>query len=118
MVAPAIVAGGSLAFAGAVSNFAVPALLGLPVRMQTLATRLYGMIEIGETARGYVIAILLIAVSAAFLWLGNRLTSGRRSYATITGKGGRTKRFELGAARWLLFAAAAMLCRLSPSWAV
>jgi iron(III) transport system permease protein len=107
---PAIVAGASLTFAGAVSNFAAPALLGLPVRMQTLATRLFGMIEIGQTARGYVIAILLIAVSAAFLWLGNKVVSGRRSYATITGKGGRAKRFPLGAARLPLFAGALFIC--------
>jgi iron(III) transport system permease protein len=110
---PAIVAGASLTFAGAVSNFAVPALLGLPVRMQTLATRLFGMIEIGQTARGYVLAILLILVSALFLWLGNRVVSGRRSYATITGKGGRSKRFALEAARWPLFALAMTICVLT-----
>lgn len=110
---PAIVAGASLTFAGAVSNFAAPALLGLPVRMQTLATRLFGMIEIGQTERGYVIAILLIAVSALFLWLGNRAVSGRRSYATITGKGGRAKRFPLGAARLPLFASAILICVLT-----
>lgn len=110
---PAIVAGASLTFAGAVSNFAAPALLGLPVRMQTLATRLFGMIEIGQTARGYVIAILLILVSAFFLWLGNRVISGRRSYATVTGKGGRSKRFALGAARLPLFSAALLICTLT-----
>ena len=107
---PAVVAGASLTFAGAVSNFAAPALLGLPVRMQTLATRLFGMIEIGQTARGYVLAILLILVSASFLWIGNRLVSGRRSFATITGKGGRSKRFALGAARWPVFALALAIC--------
>ena len=113
VVMPAIVAGGSLAFAGAASNFAAPALLGLPVRMQTLATRLYGMIEIGQTARGYVIAILLILISGFFLWLGNRVATGRRSYATITGKGGRPKRFTLGRARWPLFAIAMTACSLT-----
>ncbi|HET8726262.1 MAG TPA: iron ABC transporter permease [Alphaproteobacteria bacterium] len=113
VVLPAIVAGASLTFAGAVSNFAAPALLGLPVRMQTLATRLFGMIEIGQTARGYVIAILLILVSAAFLWIGNRVISGRRSYATITGKGGRAKRFALGGARLPLFAAGMAICILT-----
>jgi iron(III) transport system permease protein len=81
--------------------------------MQTLATRLFGMIEIGQTARGYVIAILLIVVSAFFLWLGNRVISGRRSYATITGKGGRAKRFSLGAARWPLFWLAMLICLLT-----
>ncbi|MEO1987250.1 MAG: iron ABC transporter permease [Martelella sp.] len=110
---PAIVSGASLTFAGAVSNFAAPALLGLPVRMQTMATRLFGMIEIGQTARGYVIAILLIAVSAFFLWFGNRMISGRRSYATITGKGGRAKRFDLGGARYPLFAIAVLICALT-----
>ena len=103
---PALVAAGSLCFAGAVSNFATPALLGLPVRMQTLSTRLFGMIEVGQTARGYVIGILLVLISAVFLWAGNRVVSGRRSYATITGKGGRAKRFDLRGARWPLFAAA------------
>ncbi|MBY5934765.1 iron ABC transporter permease [Tateyamaria omphalii] len=103
---PALVAAGSLCFAGAVSNFATPALLGLPVRMQTLSTRLFGMIEVGQVGRGYVIGILLVLISAAFLWVGNRLVSGRRSYATITGKGGRAKRFDLRGARWPLFALA------------
>jgi iron(III) transport system permease protein len=106
---PALVAAGSLCFAGAVSNFAAPALLGLPVRMQTLSTRLYGMIQTGEVARGYVIGILLVAISALFLWAGNRAVSGRRSYATITGKGGRAKRFELRQARWPVFAAAMLI---------
>lgn len=110
---PAVIAGASLTFAGAVSNFAAPALLGLPVRMQTMATRLYGLIEVGQTARGYVVAILLIVVSALFLWLGNKVISGRRSYATITGKGGRAKRFDLGASRLPLFAAASVICLLT-----
>ncbi len=103
---PALVAAGSLCFAGAVSNFATPALLGLPVRMQTLSTRLFGMIEVGQVGRGYVIGILLVLISGAFLWAGNRIVSGRRSYATITGKGGRAKRFDLRGARWPLFAVA------------
>lgn len=103
---PALVAAGSLCFAGAVSNFATPALLGLPVRMQTLSTRLFGMIEVGQVGRGYVIAILLVIISGAFLWAGNRFISGRRSYATITGKGGRAKRFDLRGARWPLFSVA------------
>ncbi|HMO06167.1 MAG TPA: iron ABC transporter permease [Paracoccaceae bacterium] len=109
VTAPALIAAGSLCFAGAVSNFAAPALLGLPVRMQTLSTRLYGMIEVGQVARGYVIGILLVVISALFLWLGNRVVSGRRSYATITGKGGRAKRFDLGAARWPVFGVAALI---------
>lgn len=110
VVLPAIVAAGSLTFASAVSNFAVPAILGLPVRMQTISTRLFGMISIGQTARGYVLALLLIVIAAVFLWFGNRMIAGRRSYATVTGKGGRLKRFQLGAARYPLFAIGFCIC--------
>ncbi len=106
---PALVAACSLCFAGAVSNFATPALLGLPVRMQTLSTRLFGMIEVGQVGRGYVIGILLVLISGVFLWAGNRIVSGRRSYATITGKGGRAKRFDLRSARWPLFSLAMVI---------
>jgi len=110
---PAIISAAALCFAGAVSNFAAPALLGLPVRMQTLSTRLFGMIEIGQTARGYAIGVLLVLVSALSIWLGNRIVSGRRSFATITGKGGRPKKFNLGSARWPLFAVASTILAVS-----
>jgi iron(III) transport system permease protein len=113
VVTPALVAGGSLAFAGAVSNFAAPALLGLPVRMHTLSTRLFGMIETGQNTRGFVMAILLIAVSAVFLYVGERVVAGKKSFVTITGKGGRAKRFSLGRAKWPLFAIAALILVLT-----
>ncbi|PKA39186.1 iron ABC transporter permease [Rhizobium sullae] len=113
VVTPALIAAGSLCFAGAVSNFAAPALLGLPVRLQTLSTRLYGMIEVGQVGRGYVIGILLVLVSALLLWFGNRAVSGRRSYATMTGKGGRAKRFGLRGARWPLFLVCALVMAVS-----
>lgn len=104
VVTPALVSAASLTLAGAVANFAAPALLGLPVRMQTLSTRLFGMIEIGQAERGFVLALLLIAVSGVFLFLSDRLVSGRRSFVTVSGKGGRTRRFPLGNWRWPLFA--------------
>lgn len=110
---PALLAAGSLCFAGAVSNFAAPALLGLPVRLQTLSTRLFGMIEVGQVGRGYVIGIMLVLVSALLLWFSNRVVSGRRSYATVTGKGGRAKRFDLRNARWPLFAVCCMIMAAS-----
>jgi iron(III) transport system permease protein len=110
---PAIVAAGLLTFAEGVSNFSVPALLGLPVRYHTLSTRLYGMIQTGQQGRGYVLAILLIVVAGALLWAGNRIVSGRRSYATITGKGGRRKRITLGVWRWPMCLLALTLCTLT-----
>ena len=113
VVTPALIAAASLTFAGAVSNFAAPALLGLPVRMQTLSTRLFGMIETGQNERGFVLALLLIGVSATLLFFSDRLVSGRKAFTTVTGKGGRTKRFPLGAWRWPLFAVAVTIGALT-----
>lgn len=103
VVTPSLVSAGMLTFAGGVSNFAAPAILGIPVRMQTLSTRLYGMMETGRVERGFVIALLLIVISAVILFLADRVVSGRRAFTTVTGKGARTRRFALGRWRWPLF---------------
>jgi iron(III) transport system permease protein len=108
VVAPALLSGFLLAFAEGVSNFAVPALLGLPVRFQTLSTRLYGSISTGDTERGYVLSILLVVIAALVLWVGNRFTAGK-SFATITGKSSRPRRVSTGPWKWLLFGFAAAL---------
>lgn len=109
VVAPAMVSGALLAFAEGVSNFVTPALLGLPVRFHTLSTRLYGSISTGDVSRGYVLSIVLILVAAMIMYASTRMTGGRRSFATITGKGGRRKGISLGvwgrpvaALAWLL----------------
>lgn len=107
-VAPAALSGFLLAFAEGVSNFAVPALLGLPVRFHTLSTRLYGSISTGDAERGYVLSILLVLVAAVVLWLGSSLTRGR-SFATITGKSHRARSVRTGGWRWPLFALSATL---------
>ncbi|MET0302473.1 MAG: iron ABC transporter permease [Microbacteriaceae bacterium] len=111
-VAPAALSGFLLAFAEGVSNFAVPALLGLPVRFQTLSTRLYGAISTGDTERGYVLSILLVVIAAAVLFLGTRATAGR-SFATITGKATRPRIVRTGPWRWPIAVAAAGLVLLT-----
>ncbi|MGW0158166.1 ABC transporter permease [Mycobacterium sp. NPDC003323] len=106
--APALLSGFLLAFAEGVSNFAVPALLGLPVRFQTLSTRLYGAISTGDAVRGYALSIVLVIVAGLVLWAGNRFTRGR-SFETITGKATRARTVRTGAWRWPLFTLAALL---------
>lgn len=56
-----------LTFASGISNFATPALLGLPVRSRPLSTRIYGTFQTNETERGYVLSILLIVITAVVL---------------------------------------------------
>jgi len=100
VVAPAVMSGALLAFAEGVSNFVSPALLGLPVRFHTLSTRLYGAISTGDVSRGYVLSLVLIVVSAMIMLTASRVTGGRRSFETITGKGGRRRAVRLGPWAW------------------
>jgi iron(III) transport system permease protein len=112
VVAPAIISAALLAFAEGVSNFAAPAILGLPVRFQTLSTRLYGAIQTGQTERGFVLALLLIVIAALILWSSTRFVA-QRSYATLTGKGLKRQRQPLGVWRWPAFALAFTICALT-----
>lgn len=110
VVTPAVTSSILLSFGNGVSNFAAPAILGLPVRFEVLSTRIFGMIRIGQTERGFVLTLILIFIAALLLWLNTRLVGGRRSFATLTGKAGRRKRQALGAAKWPLFFVAGSIC--------
>lgn len=103
LVLPAIVSSAMLTFAEGVSNFTSPALLGLPVRFQTLSTRIYGLVNNGQSERAYVLTIILIIIAAVLLYANNYFIRRRGSFATITGKGGRRKRQSLGKWRPLAF---------------
>jgi len=100
LVAPAAASGAILAFAAAVGNFGVPALLGIPGRFSMLTTLIYqrlngfGPAVIGQVA---VLALLLVALAGAAL--GLRALMVRR--AVPVDRGGRALQpLELG--RWQL----------------
>ena len=99
VVTPALVSSALLAFAEGISNFAAPALLGLPVRYQTLSTRLYGALSTGQYERGYVLSVLLIVLASLVLLASTKAVGARRSFTTITGKGSRRQLLRLGRLR-------------------
>jgi iron(III) transport system permease protein len=83
------------------------------VEYHTLSTRLYGSITTGQVERGYVLALLLLVFAALVLFLSSRVTGRRRSFATITGKGGRRRTIALGRWRGAALAAGATVCLLT-----
>lgn len=100
VVTPTIIAAGALCFAEAVSSFSAPAILGLPVRFHTLATRAYGAIETGTPERGYVLIAVMIVVAGAFLALSAFLQRRGQGFTTVTGKAGQRGRMTLGGWKW------------------
>ena len=109
VITPTVIASGALCFAEAVSSFSAPAVLGLPVRFHTLATRAYGAIETGTPERGYVLIAVMIIVAGAFLALSAFLQRRGQAFTTVTGKAGHRGRMTLGTWRWPLTLLALLL---------
>jgi iron(III) transport system permease protein len=102
---PAIAAGSVLAFAAAVGNFGVPALLGIPGRFPVLTTLIYQRLNgFGPGVIGSVaaMALVLVALAAGALLL-RHLVLRRAAVPVATGR--CFTDFGIGAWRWPLMAA-------------
>jgi len=104
LVMPALFAGLILAFLEAMILFGTPAFLAIPARQHVMTTQLRAFMQSQDylvgLASAYSLPMLLAAV--CLLWM-RRKALGRRSYATIGGKGGQRRLQRLGPYRWLLF---------------
>lgn len=105
LVIPSVMAGMMLAFLYTISNFGVPALLGMRARIFVLTTRVYAYILQGNI-EGIQLAtslsVVLLAMAGVFL-LANRVILRRQhGAAIISGKSVRPTRVELGKWRYPL----------------
>lgn len=98
LVTPAFLSAWVLTLGKAVSAFATPVLLGLPVRYHTLSTMLFSMIGLGLTSYGYILALVLITISSLTIYLNSRFLGAPARYVTIGGKGFKANPARLG--RW------------------
>ena len=86
IVIPAVLSTFLLVFSSAMSSFAVPTFLGLPVRYQVLTTQLYRTLNGLSPGQGYVIASLMIILGVSILAMNQRIVGLRKTYTTVTGK--------------------------------
>jgi len=103
LVMPAILAGGVLAFMGAIANFGIPALLGLRARFFVLTTSIYAALNIPDFGLATAMAMLLVGVSIGALFVQRRLQRGEGRYAVIAGKAIHPQPARLGRWRWPAF---------------
>jgi iron(III) transport system permease protein len=104
LIAPAILAGTLLSFVVMLGIYGVPAALGAPANISVLTTYIFKLTAwsppLYNTAAA--VAILLMIVTAAFVWAQQRVLSGK-SYATVAGKAFRPRSLNLGPWRWFTF---------------
>lgn len=100
---PSILAVLLLTFIRSLESFEVPLLIGIPGGMQTFTTVIYQSIhtgfipKYGEASAYAALLILAVAIPLIFYYRATRET---RRYATVTGKGFRPQRIDLGAWKW------------------
>jgi iron(III) transport system permease protein len=100
---PSILAILLLSLIRAFESFETPLLIGMPGGVTTITTALYESIEAGFLPRygdACAYAVLLVVIVAAPLALYHLATRAAGRYATLTGKGFRRSRIDLGAWKW------------------
>lgn len=105
LVFPSVMAGMMLAFLYTISNFGVPALLGMRARIFVLTTRVYAYILQGNI-EGIQLAtslsVILLAMAGVFLLANRWILRRQHGAAIISGKSVRPTRVELGKWRYPL----------------
>ena len=105
LIMPAIISGMLLSFIVMLGIYGIPAVLGAPTNLAVLTTYIFKLTNwsppLYNTAAA--VAIILMVVTGALVFLQNRMLSGR-SYTTVAGKAFRPRNLDLGRWRWFTFA--------------
>ncbi len=99
---PSVLAVLILTFVRSLEAFEIPALIGLPASIEVLTTKIYLQIRSGFLPRygeASAYSILLMALVAVVLVFYHKITGQTHRFTTVTGKGYRPRRVELGAWR-------------------
>jgi iron(III) transport system permease protein len=99
---PAILALALFVFIRAIGAFEVPALVGIPSRIYVLTTAVYDSMTKMPPDLGFAsaFAVVMVVIVAVLLQWYSRLSANAEKYHSVTGKGYRPRRFDLGGWRW------------------
>jgi iron(III) transport system permease protein len=101
---PALLALALLVFIRALEGFEVPALIGLPGRVNVLTTDIFLDMHARvppDFGHASAFSVVLLAIVAVLLYLYGRLSKSAERFATVTGKGFRPRPFDLGKGRFV-----------------
>ena len=90
-------------FVRTLESFETPALIGIPARIYVYTSEIYLAFNEypPDYGRGAALAVGLLILSAAGVWLYTRSTREGKRFQTVTGKAFRPRQFDLGLWRWL-----------------
>ncbi len=102
LVWPSILGGVIIVFLESIALFGVPAILGIPARINLVTTQLFQFFGYPfrmEVAAAYAMPLLLITIS--LIWV-QKLLLNRKGFVTQTGKGGERREIDVGWLKWVL----------------
>jgi iron(III) transport system permease protein len=104
LTTPGILFGLSLTFVTSMGLFGVPAALGIPVKIETLATTIFSVIEADspDYNMGATLGMIVFVVTLITFFI-QRMVLLKREFTTVTGKGFRPSIIDLGKWRYLTF---------------
>ena len=112
---PAILAAFILGVVRSLASFAVPSVLGMPGRVNVLATHLYEMISLGfatDYGKAAAVGMSVLATSVTLIYIYRAFTAESEKFVTISSRGYRPTLIRLGRARMPLFVIVAFLSLL------
>ena len=114
LVAPGVLGAAIFVFAEMLGSFSAALVLGTPARFYVITTAIYQLVSQYPPRMPLAAAmgVSLFAVMAGMLFLYRRVIAGR-SFVTVSGKAFRPREMDVGALRWVLFAACAAYVLLS-----
>ncbi len=112
---PAILAGFILSVVRALASYAVPRVLGMPGKVEVLATYLYKIVSTGFTpdyGKAAALGMSILGASIGLIVLYRYLTAESGKFVTISGRGYRPAPIMLGKARTPIFIGVSLLSLL------
>lgn len=104
LILPSVLSATVMTISKSIGTYGVPANLGNRIGYYTLATKMRNFIDQGPQAVGYAMSIALVLLAAVIIFSNQRIVGVRKSYATVSGKGGRATLMPLGKAKKPLMA--------------
>ena len=104
LILPSVLSATVMTISKSIGTYGVPANLGNRIGYYTLATKMRNFIDQGPQAVGYAMSIVLVLLAALIIFSNQRIVGVRKSYATVSGKGGRATLMPLGKAKKPLMA--------------
>ena len=99
LILPSVLSATVMTISKSIGTYGVPANLGNRIGYYPLATQMRTFIDQGPQAVGYAMSIVLVLLAALIIFSNQRIVGVRKSYATVSGKGGRATLMQLGKAK-------------------